>query len=468
MAKKIFWSKFTFLAIFFLLMQQIIVASSTLWISNLGESVVEGKNITLYLTLFISSLFIVYIPGIISALNLERAKSKSIREYTHAFSETYQCTPTRLTEKEFQHEKEPWLTTESAKVIEETYSVAYDSIATGLNTILNIAALCLAISTKVMLGYLLSFFVLILMSNVYKNKLTEAAILLQNDRKGVSQVLLSGWDNILVGNQYNFSIWWKQFTKKWGAYNESATNAVLLTQLSSTFTVGLSLIPVAATFIWLFVTTSNTAKMIALVSTLPRQIQIIQHFQILSAYTMHWHGVYARVKELLSSITAPTYEKTSTLNRIKENEIDIMLENKPFNYTSFDQFIKTIAGMKSGRITLQGANGSGKTTLINLIKAEFHDRAFYLPTNSRLAFEKTLDNTHSTGQKVKSHLDELKSMLLDSSNSDKTPKQILLLDEWDANLDAKNKEQISAMLDAFSKNYCIIEIRHKHPQEVTT
>lgn len=181
---------------------------------------------------------------------------------------------------------------------------------------------------------------------------------------------------------------------------------------------------------------------------------------------MHWHGVYARVGALLSSITISSYDRRSTLNRIKENEIQITVENVPFHYNSFDHFIEMIAAMKSGRITLQGANGSGKTTLINLIKAEFHDRAFYLPTNSRLAFEKTFDNAYSTGQKVKVHLDELKTILLDSvkcdGNNNDTPKRILLLDEWDANLDAKNKEQISAMLDIFSKHYCVVEIRHRH------
>src|SRR5690348_15742574 len=123
MTKKIFWNKFAFWAIFYLLIQQLIVASSTIWISCLSEAVVEGKSISLYLGLFIGSLFSVYIPGIISAFNLEKAKSKALYQYTYQFSEAYKCTPTNLSEKEFQHEKEPWLTSESSKVIDETYGI---------------------------------------------------------------------------------------------------------------------------------------------------------------------------------------------------------------------------------------------------------------------------------------------------------------------------------------------------------
>lgn len=465
MTKKIFWSKFIFWALFFLFIQQLIVASSTIWITHLSEAVVEGKSFSLYLTLFIGSLFVVYIPGIISAFNLEKAKSKALCQYTHEFSEAYKCNPTSLAEKEFQNEKEPWLTSESSKVIEETYSVLYDSVATSLNTILNIAALCLAISEKLLIGYSLSFLVLLLVSKVSKNKLTEAAMLLQNDRKNVSQILLSGWDNIIVGNKYNFSIWWRHFTKKWKAYNESSANAVLLTQLSSTFAVILSLIPVASIFVWLFITASDIAKMTALVATLPRQIQIIQHFQVLSAYTMHWHGVYARVKALILSVIVKKHDKTDIIKRINENEITILIDNSPRNYTSFNHFIKIVTSMKSGRITVQGANGTGKTTLVNLIKEELGDSAFYLPINSCLAFENTIDATYSTGQKIKASLQEIKEMLLEPLKNDvqhnNIQRQILLLDEWDANLDAQNKEQISAMLDALSEHHCVIEIIHR-------
>lgn len=469
MAKHIFWNKFTFWALSFLFIQQLIVASSTIWITDLSEAVVEGKNFSLYLALFISSLFAVYIPGIISAYNLEKAKSKAIHQYTHEFSMTYKCSPTRLADNDFQHEREPWLTNESGKVIDETFSIGYDSIATTLNTILNIAALCYAISEDIVAGYLLSFFILLLVSKASKAKLTDASLSFQNDRKRISQLLLSGWDNIIVGNNYNLSIWWEMFSKRWAAYNQSSAHAVLLTQLSSTLTVAFALIPVSSAFIYLLFIAPTTAKMSALIATLPRQIQIIQHFQLLSTYTMHWHGVYARVKALRLSLFAPNPIKISALNRIQENKIIITLNNSSNCFHSYDNFLKLIASVKTGRYSVQGENGSGKTTLINLLKEEFKDNAFYLPVNSRLAFKNAIDSSYSTGQKVKANLEELKGILIDKTNIHtpnlKNENMILLLDEWDANLDAKNREDISTILDELSRHHIVIEISHKRATE---
>jgi ABC-type transport system involved in cytochrome bd biosynthesis fused ATPase/permease subunit len=37
---------------------------------------------------------------------------------------------------------------------------------------------------------------------------------------------------------------------------------------------------------------------------------------------------------------------------------------------------------------------------------------------------------------------------------------IYLLDEWDANLDRKNREDISKVLDEIAKKACVIEILH--------
>ncbi|MHB1221975.1 MAG: AAA family ATPase, partial [Gammaproteobacteria bacterium] len=262
-----------------------------------------------------------------------------------------------------------------------------------------------------------------------------------------------GWDNIIIGNMYNFSIWWKQYTVRWNAYNESSANNVLFAQISSTCAMILSLIPVAATFLWLFLTTNNPSKLAALIVTLPRQIQIIQHVEILSTYAMYWHGTYAKLKALISTLILPTDDKNQYIKRIKKREIQFVVNKEPIIFPTIKYFIEMLGNMKNGRITIRGKNGSGKTTLINLIKRELGERAYYLPTNTRLLFESTIGGSFSTGQKMKACFEELKKNLLDD--------KVLLLDEWDANLDEKNIQIISEMLDVFSKKCCVVEISHR-------
>jgi ABC-type transport system involved in cytochrome bd biosynthesis fused ATPase/permease subunit len=400
----------------------------------------------------------VYIPGIVSAYILEKAKAQAIYKYTEAFSESHKCIPTHLTEKEFQQDKEPWLTSENNKTIEEVFYVVYDVASTGLNTLLNIAALCIAIDSRILIGYLISFILLPIVSNHFKTQLEETAINLQDDRKFMSQTLLSGWDNILVGNSYNFSIWWKQFKKRWEAYNNSSAKAALLTSLASTGAMICSLIPVAVTFIWLLMSTSSTIKLAALIATLPRQIQIIQHFQILTSYTMHWHGSYARLKALMQSLILSKRDTTIFSKRVNLSQIGFRVDGSSERFSSFEQLLEVVNKRKPARITIHGQNGTGKTTLINLLKEELKDHAYYLPTNSRLFFETTIEASHSTGQKVKACLQEL-AQKYHIENQSMLP--ILLLDEWDANLDAKNVESISLILDDFAKYCCVIEISHR-------
>lgn len=455
---KILWNRFAVFSILFLLIQQLIVASSTFWITYLSEAVVNHGHIYLYLTLFVASLFLVYIPGIFAGFNLEKAKSKAFFQYTALFSDKYKCIPEALSDKHFQAEKEPWLTNESSKTIEEAYSVGYDSLSTALNTLLNVLAICIAIDSKMMIGYIISFLILPIVSHWYKNKIAEAAIKLQQDRKSMSQTLLSGWDNIIIGNIYNFSIWWKEYLKRWSNYNHSSASAVLIMQIASASATIFTLIPVAIVFLWVFFTTSDVAKLAALIATLPRQIQIIQHFEILSTYAMHWHSVIAKLKALVSTITTPPFNKEQLVSRIQTKEITISINNQQKEFTSVDHFIETINAMPYGRITIRGRNGSGKTTLINLLKKELGNRAYYLPTTSKLFFEKTLEESLSTGQRIKAYLEELTQTY---QKSIQPHNHIFLFDEWDANLDKNNVMLISNLLDDFSKEYCVIEISHR-------
>lgn len=452
MYRRILFNPYVIWTILFLLMQQLIVASSTFWITDLSEAVVAGHNFYPYLILFVTSLFVVYIPGIFAGYNLEKAKSKAIYQYIQLFSETHRCFPAVLTEKKFQSDREPWLTNEGGRTIEESFGIAYDTLATGLNTTLNIIALCIAIDTRIAIGYFFSFIILPLISTYFKNKIAHAALTMQNDRKTLSDILLSGWDNIIIGNVYNVSIWWREFSKRWSAYNHSSAKSVLIMQIASSSATIVSLIPIACIFVWIFHTTTNPAKLAALIATLPRQIQIIQHFEILSTYAMHWYGIVAKIKTLIANVTSPTQDKNELIKRIDHNEIALTINESGTRICSIEDGLKKIARAETGRITIKGKNGSGKSTLMSLIKKEYGDHAFYLPTHSNLMFETTLQTELSTGQRVKSYLEELISL----SNF-----KLLLLDEWDANLDLANAKLISDLLDHFAKKICIVEISHR-------
>ena len=104
-----------------------------------------------------------------------------------------------------------------------------------------------------------------------------------------------------------------------------------------------------------------------------------------------------------------------------------------------------------GRYTIKGENGSGKSSLLLLIKLLKGREAFYLPAKHELSFQLSKDG-FSTGQLVRKTLHEL---------LEKLDTEIVLLDEWDANLDTVNQQQLSQLIDQLSQKKCVIEVRHR-------
>ena len=106
---------------------------------------------------------------------------------------------------------------------------------------------------------------------------------------------------------------------------------------------------------------------------------------------------------------------------------------------------------QAGRLTLRGENGAGKSTLLMLIKHALQNRAFFLPTHSQLNFISET-NKYSTGESLKNRLVEI---------LEKVDADVLLLDEWDANLDQENRHTLSLLIDEIAERKCVIEVRHR-------
>jgi ABC-type bacteriocin/lantibiotic exporter with double-glycine peptidase domain len=109
---------------------------------------------------------------------------------------------------------------------------------------------------------------------------------------------------------------------------------------------------------------------------------------------------------------------------------------------------------KFGRYTLRGPNGSGKTSLLLSLKEIYGDGAFYLPAQWELETGQDVSGI-STGQRAVNSLLEL---LTPNERNGLLP--ILLLDEWDANLDEENQLMIDQRISEIAKTHLVIESRH--------
>ena len=138
------------------------------------------------------------------------------------------------------------------------------------------------------------------------------------------------------------------------------------------------------------------------------------------------------------------------MNRIGGKVIELKKVYKSFGdlhiLKGFDYTFKT-----GERIGIVGKNGAGKSTLLMMVKDLLSDRAFFLPTHNQLSF---FAETHkqSTGESLRHRLLEI---------IEKVDTDVLLLDEWDANLDKENQEKLSSLIDELATKKCVIEVRHR-------
>ena len=130
----------------------------------------------------------------------------------------------------------------------------------------------------------------------------------------------------------------------------------------------------------------------------------------------------------------------------------------------------------TGRILVRGGNGSGKSTLLAAMKTKLGTQAYYWPTADRLTFafdkpdaaklavnmQADADGLNEDYEEAKSGFSsgerQLKSLQAIAEN---TRALVYLLDEWDANLDAKNRSQAETLVEKIAAKALVIEISHR-------
>jgi len=131
---------------------------------------------------------------------------------------------------------------------------------------------------------------------------------------------------------------------------------------------------------------------------------------------------------------------------------------------------------QTGRILVRGGNGSGKSTLLAAMKTKLGAQAYYWPTADSLAFafdkprlssqpeitDDDEDDLNEEYEEQKSGFSsgerQLKSL---QEISEHTQATVYLLDEWDANLDAKNRSQAESLVEKIAAKALVIEISHR-------
>lgn len=446
-------NKYCVFSALLLLIKQLIVATSTLWIVKMGQNLNDPHAFILYFCLFASSLIVVYIPGSLSRYFLDLSVFKSFQRYIERFNNNHYGNAALSRDSAYKKQHEPYLVNEGMSVINELHSFYSNYLEIAVNIILSIFTLSYLIDENLLIAYAISIILVTSIILLFSPKIKQASSKAQSSRVNLVQVLTQQWDNVLIGNQRNYSIWHKHFKTLLNNSKETKVKNTLWVEFSTTIASLIGFIPIIYFLLETITEAANDiALLTALIATLPRQITTVHYLSDIAFFSNEYTALKARIKGLRKSLILKpmtlkaniSWDNISIYNTVTEIKL-----NK--GRLSLPESKSLLNAQSNGRYRLSGPNGCGKSSLLLLLKEHYREDAYYLPAHSDLFFESAVGITLSSGEKQIHALNDIKEI---------KDVNLLLLDEWDANLDNKNKQLLSKLLDTLSASCCILEVRH--------
>lgn len=447
-----FFNQDVFFAFCLLIAQQLIVASSTIWITSLIANIQQGTFSYPLLGLYLTSLFLPYFPGAGALIEMTKAKMKANVQYIDSFAHIYRGQIVEWTNSSQHSSISAMLTSEGPQAINGFLDYSYHFGSCGLNVLFNLTILAFIIDPWLLASYSVGILLAFLVLKIQKKLKKRLSLKAQQGRVKWISMVLKLWDNVLIDNSYNFTIWKNKIDYR---AKRLAKSGIELEKVSQGVSIGMAFLLLGPSFALIcylpILHEFNLTILAIMVVALPRLFQVLSYSYemlfVLADFPMQTSRLKTITKLLDSSNLYSSEQASLALKkRIQWDKIRISSNSTLVSLNTF------LEGMPSqGRYTIRGENGSGKSSFLFMLKVLKGHEAFYLPAKHDLFFQRSR-NGFSTGQLARETLREL---------LEKLPAQVVLLDEWDANLDTPNQEKLSQLIDQISQNKCVVEVRHR-------
>jgi ABC-type transport system involved in cytochrome bd biosynthesis fused ATPase/permease subunit len=459
-----------------LMMAEAMLAAATTWlVINAGRKVAEGNFLLSDLIWILSAQSASYVAGVISWIFAERAGYRGFGRYMLRFARENRGKVKLFGDKPAREQVEPFLTGEAFQVF---FNLIYElefTLKLFLGLVFNAAVLGTEIDVSLPFAYVGAFGALLLMQWALQQPITRTYLENQRMNNRITAQGYTAWDNVFSGNSYNLRLWVGGFKRRLREALVAQIRAITAREGMSAMSGIVSLAIVFATIS--VVAVQNRGDMvilIALATTLPRQIEMTYELHLLAT---GWNDVIA-IWTRLGGVAAHMLPQPQAAfdSRIKFDRLVLREGDEAHVVSSVNDALRIVLARPTGRINIRGGNGAGKSSLLASLKTELRRRAFYWPASDRLAFkfagdvvpvdveedddgevvvskdtmEKKLG--FSTGERQLKSLEEI---------VDATDARVYLLDEWDANLDVANKAKADALVDALAARARVVEISHR-------
>ena len=460
-----------FIMLGLMVMEAVLNATTTYLVIQTGRDVAAGNFIIADLMWILAVQSASYVVGAVSWIFAERAGFLAYGRYMLRFARDNRQRPQLLGDKDAREQVEPFLTGETFEVYFHLIYEIEGDLRILLALVLNVIVLGTQIDGSLPVAYALVIATLFLMQWLMRKRI--AAAYLENQRKNNRMTAqgYTAWDNVFAGNRYNLRLWIDGFKARLrdGLYAQLV--AIMTKEGLSAASGIVSLAIVFAAMAWTaFRHSGDMTVLIALAATLPRQIEMTHDVH---SFTSGWNDLLAqwtRLRGVADNIHPPVDPDFD--ERTKYDLLTLREEGHASHVASLDDAMALILAKPTGRINVRGPNGAGKSTLLVSLKSAVKSCAYYWPTADRLSFQFTRGKDEVEVDEDGDPLPPCEGRRAGFSSGERqlqalreivgrTHAPIYLLDEWDANLDPRNRAAADALVDELARRARVVEISHR-------
>ena len=463
-----------------ILIQEACSAATTWLVIIIAREIGENTLVPLNFAWIVLAQTLAYLAGAVSWIFAERAGFGAYARYMLHFARSNRHQTELLGDAEAREATEPFLTSETFHVGFELIFTLQFHLRLFFQLLFNALVLGLEIDAGLPAAFAVAFVVLAALQWSLRKPLAAAYLANQKMTNRMTARTYNAWDNIFSGNRYNFTLWHRDFKQRLQAALVAQVRAILMREGWSAVSGLIALGLVLGTTAWIaFDSAGNTALLIALAATLPRQIEMTLDMHQLTAGVTDLVALWTRIQGICNH-HRPTPD-AGFVARVDFGRLELREPASHPPCTDLDDAVARILSAPTGLVSVRGCNGSGKSTLLAALKARLQGRAYYWPTQDRLAFAfngpagevapedtedappdepEALSAAEEAAQKTGYSSGERQLQVLREIVAN-TDSPLYLLDEWDANLDAPNRAAALALVETLARRARVVEISHR-------
>jgi hypothetical protein len=454
-----------------LVLEALLSATTTYLVIQAGRDVASGQFIVTDLVWIFGAQASSYVSGAVSWIFAEQAGYGGFGRYILRFARLNRYDTRLLNDKTMREQVEPFLTGETFYIFFHLMYELEGDLKLLLGLLFNSIVLGMEIDAGLPIAYGIVFVTLLSVQLLLRKPIANAYLVNQTMTNRMTAQGYTAWDNVFAGNRYNLRLWLAGFKSRVRDALRAQIRAVVAREGMSAMGGILALAVVFGVMIMIAAReTTDAAVLIAMAATLPRQIEMTHDVHQLASGWNELVAIWARIAGVTDNMRPPADPAHD--ERIKFDRLILREGEDTIDAGSVDEALRLVLAKSTGRITVRGGNGAGKSTLLTVLKAVLKTRAYYWPTTDRLAFQfvdrmppeqaeseppapkggRRRKRGFSSGERQLQSLQEIAAY---------TQASIYLLDEWDANLDKKNRAAAEELVEQLGQRARVVEISHR-------